>query len=205
MSANLEPCMDCGHLISKSADWCPKCKSFHPRGVPCRFCGEILKVSASDVLDGSGEKLPKPLPGYRSLDLGNVYHERCYWKVIGDPPPWELVCPDCGTSRGQIKFGDMQWLFSSAWYTKPCPECGGPSPVTESDFGSCSRCGLPLSKLFHEAGTQTYDGKTRLVHKRTCWTQKKEPKDDDDDAMIWYAGCLLAIIIFLMFIFLVVL
>ena len=44
---NLEACIECRHPISRDANQCPVCHSKHPKGLHCRVCKTIMRVSQS--------------------------------------------------------------------------------------------------------------------------------------------------------------
>jgi len=126
--ADLIPCIDCGHRISRSADKCPKCQSSEPFGVPCKFCE-----------DTGGARIPVKeayLSGHRTY-----FHPECIKKVLSIPGG--TLCPDCGVSQSQA------WSLKelSERRVLSCKNCGMWDVLCLS--GMCSRCQLPIL-IFHK-------------------------------------------------------
>jgi hypothetical protein len=127
--AELTPCEDCQHQISKSARSCPKCKSSEPHGVNCLVCkddgGRRLSVKAAHRH-----------PHYRA-DWGySYYHPTCIERVLAIPD--ESFCPECAVKLS----GSWNWeeLCSNGHVT--CKNCGVLNVFRLK--GNCAKCQLPI-------------------------------------------------------------
>src|SRR5271170_1638004 len=99
----LNPCKDCGHLISLDAVTCPKCGSKEPRikerVLPeCMVCKISIQASAEEPAAGWGtEPEPPPVSFQASTGLktrgGFWVHDRCAQRLMALNRPTR--CSDC--------------------------------------------------------------------------------------------------------------
>jgi RNA polymerase subunit RPABC4/transcription elongation factor Spt4 len=124
--ADLLKCMECGGIVSSEAHQCPQCKTDREgiRGVECKVCLEILKISEATRRSG-------------------YFHDSCYQKV--SRPIVErkktINCPVCQQPNH----------FSYGYFTTPrrhggtqhinCAKCGHPylyQPIEKDDpYSNC--------------------------------------------------------------------
>jgi len=135
--ADLVPCLDCGQLISPTANSCPKCKSTYPRGIHCLVCHAHWYSARSE---------PKYFPVSQALtkpdDVGNLlgYHPECVERVLKVPD--NVACADCGVTIN--KLWDWKTLFNSKDWYGPCPECGRSVLMSVRRHRYCHDCELPI-------------------------------------------------------------
>ena len=132
--AELTPCIDCGHRVSRSAFNCPKCKSPKPHGVDCLVC---LDDRGARVSTKKGHQHPHSA---RSSYGPYYYHPDCVKRVLTIPT--EVLCPECGVTL----FASWNWeeLCESGY--ESCKNCGAPDVLGHK--GSCLKCHLPIL-VFH--------------------------------------------------------
>lgn len=158
--AELVPCIDCGHQISKSAYKCPKCTSDRPHGVHCLVC-HPYELGAGLI----GVPFPAKYAISRSDRYSEYYHPECAERVLTIPN--YTICPECSIPIAQ--YWSWKELFNGHyWYARPCKNCGSPQillnanvlaeiGIPEHDSYStpryelcCEKCKLPVC-CFHRA------------------------------------------------------
>lgn len=154
---NLQPCMECGALISKSAWPCPRCKTHQPQGVHCSVCGdESTPISEKEALSRTNEHRIR------------WYHPECAKRILSIPA--DALCRDCRTALAS--FWNWEAIFKATDRDdKSCLNCGAKSVLAKDGMNTgcvCIRCGLPLLS-FHEL-----DG---LYHASCNADSKKEVKE----------------------------
>jgi hypothetical protein len=133
---DLEPCVECGNLLSKSAEKCPKCECRYPWGVDCKICGGRLKMSEAVDTEGTRQSM--------TSHVWFAYHVDCYRKVM----PHERVqipCPDCQSPTSRLLRTPNLVKEAKA----PCPNCGRPNPF-KIRGELCLHCGLPIIEALHQ-------------------------------------------------------
>lgn len=153
---NLQSCIVCGALISKSAHPCPKCKTYYPWGVHCSVCGDKSK----------------PIPEKEALSSHNIwwYHPECAKRMLSIPA--DALCRDCRTPLAS--FWDWETIFKdTVWDDKSCPNCGARRVLVKDGMStghSCYRCHLPVLWLYEVDG----------FYHAACHAMKKEAKDIEE-------------------------
>ena len=119
------PCPFCGNMVSKDADYCPKCghtmveppKPEPPKKITkwtCEKCGHEVETEHCPDCGKKRPPWPKPTwvcPDCGKRDLASDHCPRCGAARPIEPKPWE--CKVCGRK-------DIPKDFSN------CPQCGRP-------------------------------------------------------------------------------
>jgi hypothetical protein len=128
---NLRPCIECGHMLSNTADACVNCGTRNPEGFTCGVCG--IKAKRSEVV---------------TYGSSWSYHVTCERSVLTFPRK-ELNCSDCHNVIGELK---EEYLDKSK---RTCKHCGSHRvflfqgmPVEE--VSKCSNCYLPIIAPLHQ-------------------------------------------------------
>jgi hypothetical protein len=143
----LNPCIDCGALISTEAQSCPKCKSSSPRGWTCGVCR------------WNGDQ--RPFSTKNGIWIGSFsYHLSCAERML--TPSKTLLCGGC--SRNLTNLWGV-WRDHVESLSLHCDECGHNTGFVNSEHGQarhCHTCGLPLMVWHDLAWSQGY------THHRVC-------------------------------------
>lgn len=127
--AELTPCKDCQHQISRSALTCPKCNSHTPHGVDCLVCKDDGGISFS-------AKKAHLHPHGTSNWGYTYYHPECIERVLAIPNAGS--CSECcvGLSRS------WSWKELCSNGHVSCKNCGVLNVFGQK--GNCTKCQLPI-------------------------------------------------------------
>jgi len=186
--AELTPCIDCGHQISKLAIDCPKCQSSKPHGVHCLICQDDGGIALS-IKKAHRHPHDQSNWGYR------YYHPECVKKVLAIPI--NISCPECAIQLSQ----SWSWEELCERGYVSCKNCG-----VLNVFGSkgiCEKCSLPtLGFNKGEVSGSIYSAKTyhelclRVVRRlEEQKQQEEEPKKASVTGRVARAGAIIGAII----------
>lgn len=136
--AELTPCIDCGHRVSRSALECPKCNSPEPHGVDCLVCQDVggSRLSIKQVHEHPHRRHSSDRPYY--------YHPDCVRRVLAIAT--DVFCPECSTTLSQC----WKWEELCENGVESCKNCGVRNVFGRK--GSCAKCRLPIL-VFHRTET----------------------------------------------------
>lgn len=179
MSDSITPCIECGSMISSSAQQCPKCKAKEPHGVRCQVCGKQLKHKNA-ICGGEYNQY--------------FYHIECINMVLSIPK--DLNCPDCKTSLGFL----TPLLIEKKRLLPPCPQCGANPILGRTFFTECNVCRLPIyGEIGRHLRSGTYHEDYKYYHEicaENPYVKQKIAQDDkilEQDRRTHSSGCLSAL------------
>lgn len=136
---SLLKCVECGGTVADSAANCPHCSTPHFKGLACRICGEVMRVSDKDSV--------------RHQDL--FYHRKCVSQIFADLPDYK--CPECGKPRSGLV---EDHLRGNSLFYERCRGCGAELRLV---VGDCHGCGLAVlanhqwKRVTEKDGAETAD------------------------------------------------
>jgi hypothetical protein len=178
MSGNLTPCIECGSMISSSAEQCPKCRVTEPHGVRCLVCSKQLKRKDATCLSNDW----------------HTYHIDCINMVLSIPKG--LSCPDCGVS---LAF--LSPLVIAKDRLPPCPQCGTTKILGRSFYTKCAVCYLPIyGEMSKEIRSGLYSDDYKYYHEvcaKTPYVSEKIRQDAKTLGIDRKSGCLGSLLLIL--------
>jgi DNA-directed RNA polymerase subunit N (RpoN/RPB10) len=146
-TTNLIRCVNCGHIVSKNAEYCLQCHKEDFIGGGCLFCRER---SQKDHLI----KLDSPYTGTRLSDF--YAHKKCLHRAlnIGGIDHADFFCQDCEAviPKKEIKGHLIESCNPRHNHRVICSNCGSTVAINHL-MESCFFCGSTILKGFHEYET----------------------------------------------------